>query len=70
MNQEELKEKYEKLKSAYTEIKSNYDLLVQKIKVERKEYQKKIKKLEEIIVNQDTTIRELERLKRNGTNNL
>lgn len=57
----ELEEKYEKLKSSYTEIKSNYDLLVQKIKDERKEYLKKIKKLEEIILNQDKTIASLEK---------
>ena len=57
----ELEEKYEKLKSSYTETKSNYDLLVQKIKGERKEYLKKINKLEEIILNQDKTIAFLER---------
>ena len=57
----ELEEKYEKLKSSYTEMRSNYDLLVQKIKGERKEYLKKIKKLEEIILNQDKTIASLEK---------
>ena len=56
---EELAEKYEKLKSAYTEVKSNYDLLVQKIKSERKAHEQQLKKLEEIIMNQDTTIQEL-----------
>ena len=56
---EELAEKYEKLKSAYTEVKSNYDLLVQKIKSERKAHEQQLKKLEEIIMNQDKTIQEL-----------
>lgn len=55
----ELAEKYEKLKSAYTEVKSNYDLLVQKIKSERKAHEQQLKKLEEIIMNQDKTIQEL-----------
>lgn len=55
----ELAEKYEKLKSAYTEVKSNYDLLVQKIKSERKSHEQQLKKLEEIIMNQDKTIQAL-----------
>lgn len=55
----ELAEKYEKLKSAYVEVKSNYDLLVQKIKSERKMHEQQVKKLEEIIMNQDKTIQAL-----------
>lgn len=55
----ELAEKYEKIKSAYTEVKSNYDLLVQKIKSERKAHEQQVKKLEEIIMNQDRTIQAL-----------
>ena len=52
-------EEIEKMKARMVELKSNYDLLISKYKTERKEYLKKIKNLEEIIVNQDKTIQAL-----------
>ena len=52
-------EEIEKMKARMVELRSNYELLISKYKTEKKEYLKKIKNLEEIIVNQDKTIQTL-----------
>ncbi len=52
-------EEIEKMKARMVELRSNYELLISKYKTEKKEYLKKIKNLEEIIVNQDKTIQAL-----------
>ena len=52
-------EEIEKMKARMVELRSNYELLISKYKTEKKDYLKKIKNLEEIIVNQDKTIQAL-----------